>query len=39
MLTIIYLGIALLTDIADFNLMIAGILIVIDAIITVLMDV
>lgn len=38
MLTIIYLATALLTDILNFNIVIAGILIVIDAIITVIFD-
>ena len=39
MLTIIYLATALLTDYFDFNLVIAGVLIVVDAIITVMLDV
>lgn len=39
MLTIIYLAVALLTDYADFNIMIAGVLIVIDAIITAIIDI
>lgn len=38
MLTIAYLAISLLTDVLNFNIAIAGILIVVDAIITVIFD-